>query len=185
MKTLLQIIFLITVFIFPVIANSASIKPGTAMYKEIGTDVQVMVSLNLDVSDLGRPIGFSLIELDIFWDDPLGNFLRAFNLGDEGVVKMDGVIMVIGHKLLYSNASNAFTGFGNDFQLGIINFQGNTPDDLDFSPLDFPGFDIGRDVETLVPSVVPVPPAVWLFGSGLIGLIGMRKKSKFPVISTQ
>ncbi len=27
------------------------------------------------------------------------------------------------------------------------------------------------------PSAVPVPAAVWLFGSGLIGLFGMRKKS--------
>ena len=27
-------------------------------------------------------------------------------------------------------------------------------------------------------SEVPVPTAVWLFGSGLIGLVGMRKKSK-------
>ncbi|MCK4823198.1 VPLPA-CTERM sorting domain-containing protein [bacterium] len=26
---------------------------------------------------------------------------------------------------------------------------------------------------------VPVPAAVWLFGSGLIGLIGMAKRSKY------
>jgi len=33
-------------------------------------------------------------------------------------------------------------------------------------------------------SAVPVPAAVWLLGSGLIGLIGMRKKtSKLPVLS--
>jgi hypothetical protein len=29
-------------------------------------------------------------------------------------------------------------------------------------------------------SEVPVPTAVWLFSSGLIGLVGMRKKSKLP-----
>ena len=27
-------------------------------------------------------------------------------------------------------------------------------------------------------SVVPVPPAVWLFGSGLIGLIGIARRQK-------
>jgi hypothetical protein len=29
-----------------------------------------------------------------------------------------------------------------------------------------------------VPAVVPVPAAVWLFGSGLLGLIGMAKRNK-------
>jgi len=29
----------------------------------------------------------------------------------------------------------------------------------------------------IVPVPVPVPAAVWLFGSGLIGLIGMRKNT--------
>jgi len=28
------------------------------------------------------------------------------------------------------------------------------------------------------PSAVPVPPAVWLFGSGLLGLIGMARRKK-------
>jgi hypothetical protein len=33
-------------------------------------------------------------------------------------------------------------------------------------------------------SQVPVPAAMWLFGSGLMGLIGMRKKvSKVSVLS--
>ncbi|HEN46860.1 MAG TPA: VPLPA-CTERM sorting domain-containing protein, partial [Mizugakiibacter sp.] len=27
-----------------------------------------------------------------------------------------------------------------------------------------------------IPAVVPVPAAVWLFGSGLLGLIGMAKR---------
>ncbi len=34
------------------------------------------------------------------------------------------------------------------------------------------------------PSAVPVPAAVWLFGSGLIGLVGMKKRSsKFSTFS--
>jgi len=36
---------------------------------------------------------------------------------------------------------------------------------------------------TLQITSVPVPAAVWLFGSGLIGLVGMRKKSKVPTFS--
>lgn len=38
-------------------------------------------------------------------------------------------------------------------------------------------------IVSTTPSAVPVPAAVWLFGSGLIGLIGMRKnKSKASVV---
>jgi hypothetical protein len=31
-------------------------------------------------------------------------------------------------------------------------------------------------IEGLAPSVVPVPPAVWLFGSGLLGLVGVARR---------
>jgi hypothetical protein len=29
---------------------------------------------------------------------------------------------------------------------------------------------------SVVPSAVPVPPSVWLFGSGLLGLIGIARR---------
>ena len=34
----------------------------------------------------------------------------------------------------------------------------------------------GQVAYLLTPTAVPVPPAVWLFGSGLLGLIGIAKK---------
>lgn len=50
-------------------------------------------------------------------------------------------------------------------------------------PLDFPGF--GGAAYTLhlegVVSAVPVPAAVWLFGSGLIGLAGVARRKKATV----
>ena len=33
-----------------------------------------------------------------------------------------------------------------------------------------------RETTTPVPSTVPIPPTVWLFGSGLIGLLGLRRR---------
>ena len=33
-------------------------------------------------------------------------------------------------------------------------------------------------VDTLRRTAVPIPAAVWLFGSGLIGLIGMSRRNK-------
>ena len=37
------------------------------------------------------------------------------------------------------------------------------------------GFELAAD---LSPVVVPVPAAVWLFGSGLIGLVGVARRKK-------
>jgi len=39
------------------------------------------------------------------------------------------------------------------------------------------GFSIALDL-TLTPTAVPIPPALWLFGSGLLGLIGMARRKK-------
>jgi hypothetical protein len=30
----------------------------------------------------------------------------------------------------------------------------------------------------LMPAAVPIPPSVWLFGSGLLGLIGIARRKK-------
>ena len=55
-----------------------------------------------------------------------------------------------------------------------------------YLPLDEGGFDgfmdryysRGRAV-TSMPSAIPVPAAAWLFGSGLIGLVGMARRRKY------
>jgi hypothetical protein len=67
----------------------------------------------------------------------------------------------------YDNFANGPTladGFGGT---GAVNFDGRTS----FWAVDIDGVD---DASV---SSVPVPAAVWLFGTGLLGLIGMRKKS--------
>ena len=61
---------------------------------------------------------------------------------------------------------------------GVINLSATDSDGdgvLGVAELDgaFPTFSIALDL-TLTP--VPIPPALWLFGSGLIGLIGMARR---------
>ncbi len=63
---------------------------------------------------------------------------------------------------------------------GVIQFEGIysslTWDVVTFE--NWHGFQIGfEQLESQLPSNIPVPGAVWLFGSGLIGLIGMKSKS--------
>jgi hypothetical protein len=45
--------------------------------------------------------------------------------------------------------------------------------------IDFPGFKEGYFEVDFTVSEVPIPGAVWLLGSGLIGIIGFRRKLKY------
>ena len=40
----------------------------------------------------------------------------------------------------------------------------------------FPGFNANFNLNTAATSAVPVPAAVWLFGSGLLGLVGVARR---------
>jgi hypothetical protein len=50
----------------------------------------------------------------------------------------------------------------------------------------FPGYNANFDVDTITitgltivdPEPVPLPAAVWLFGSGLLGLLGIARRKK-------
>lgn len=63
--------------------------------------------------------------------------------------------------------------FGNGEVHGVISLQGSF-DSISFSHTteNWHGFTVG--VEGLAP--VPVPAAIWLLGSGIFGLLGMRRK---------
>jgi len=73
------------------------------------------------------------------------------------------------------------TGFGTtlgQLSLGVDDGIGGSP--MDNGPfVDFnANFDITSITVTSVVSAVPVPAAVWLFGSGLIGLAGVARRRK-------
>ena len=81
-------------------------------------------------------------------------------------------------------------GFFNDTATGLTNFGFNPSFSLAFAPDTIlglmPAEVTGRAVTgapvlangRVLSSVVPVPAAVWLFGSGLIGLIGVARRKK-------
>jgi len=82
-----------------------------------------------------------------------------------------------------SAISRVFSGSGIDTIEGILlNKLGVSPD----TEFNFFGFSLGYDftgdgataisTDIMNTSIVPVPPAVWLFGAGLIGLAGIARR---------
>ncbi|MDX2504381.1 MAG: VPLPA-CTERM sorting domain-containing protein [Gammaproteobacteria bacterium] len=67
---------------------------------------------------------------------------------------------------LVLSGTGTITGAGFDATQGTWEFSGQTASDVTFS------------WSSSNNTVVPVPAAVWLFGSGLIGLIGVARRKK-------
>jgi hypothetical protein len=80
---------------------------------------------------------------------------------------------------------NAFRDVTGDFQIATLDFVaksvGKTNLDLSealMNPFASGGSVLAVDLVGSSVSVVPIPSAVWLFGAGLIGLIGFRRKCR-------
>jgi hypothetical protein len=56
-----------------------------------------------------------------------------------------------------------------------LNYNGVVSQD---NPAGFAGMSYGLHLEGTIVSAVPLPSAVWLFGSGLIGLVGVARRKK-------
>jgi len=96
-----------------------------------------------------------------FTNASLGSLNSAAEIQIEGMLSAGGSIVQIFNLALNTKEDIIFSGFNNLTSLTISSLtdgQYAIIDDLAFTP-----------------SSVPVPSAVWLLGSGLIGLIGMKK----------
>jgi hypothetical protein len=81
---------------------------------------------------------------------------------------------------LYSNANSSIGNF-NPSVLGSATFDITIPGVTSASTLSHVVFQFGTDdghnlITGVVSSPVPIPGAVWLLGSGLIGLAGIRRR---------
>ena len=80
----------------------------------------------------------------------------------------------VGGRELMSFSFNDVSGLDTMSFINALNADG------EFMAIRFQGFEDGGSSKygVHVPSAVPLPAAVWLFGSGLIGLIGFQRKPK-------
>lgn len=104
---------------------------------------------------------------------PLEEFLTNFNIGAPTL--LTGDLVNIEGDITSSQPGDFGTGslFWSGINASVINFSiGNDPLSTARPALAIDEFGISGSV-----SAVPVPATVWLFGSGLIGLIGMKRKS--------
>ena len=98
---------------------------------------------------------------------PLGGSFNGAVFGDLDFLPPPGA-QLIGLTLL----SSTFTGFDSSM-MGVI-----SPDSF---WVDFHGITVGQGQSATIgfeTAAVPVPGALWLLGSGLLGLAGLRRKVK-------
>ena len=72
--------------------------------------------------------------------------------------------------------------YGIFYNLSPVDYTFDNRTHLNTNAFGGPSFDINMDVNSLLinglPATVPVPAAAWLFGSGLIGLLGVARRKK-------
>ena len=185
-------------------ASVNDIFPGDPFGVSIGTQVIVNASYESDATDLlpalpnlGRyslnTLSFSIdggspfvltngLELETLLDQPLNdpNFHEfdriAFSSGNNSVGGLLGVRLVFArvadyHSLLLTRILPPTSlPDGIDYEFAQLRIVGSEPGTTGG------GFDATIDSFTLSP--IPVPAAIWLFASGLVGLIEISRRRK-------
>jgi hypothetical protein len=153
------------------------------------------VSVDLRISGLENDI-LSGFDLEISFDDSILSF-QSFTVGPGPTgldpFGLDFGALSYGFDLGFGTAAVGDLSLETDatlqffqpdsFVLGTLNFNALSwgTSALDISSFLLAGelaLPLDADVQSGSVSVVPVPAAIWLFGTGLIGLVGFSKRRK-------
>ena len=157
--------------------SSAAIPGGYQGYEWVGYDpfdgtvggsVSVATGNNATVSgaySLGSTLGFQISRSDGMAFNAL-DFFAAYDI--------DGVSSVLTISGFKNGSLSQITtaSFSNTATSIPVNFL-----DIDLLRIETPSIDV-FSIDNLVVTAVPVPPALWLFGSGLLGLVGIARRKK-------
>jgi hypothetical protein len=148
--------------------------PLAGRYTSWGVDFGTLDYVDLPIGPVSPPNGWFVL----FPTDP---FTATFSLSN---VFAAGV-----HHVLYSgdsgatltaydNLNNFIESVASDSDINTLDFFGliaNTPIAKVIVTFNLPAYGWGLD-DLYFGGQVPIPGAVWLLGSGLLGLVGLRKK---------
>jgi len=142
---------------------------GSVLFSDNGSSIEdATFSLNSAAGTSKSVLSLYYREFDFL--DTSGDLAASHFQGDSSSGSSIGAVLGSTLNLGQDNLTNSAFSFGGLSFLFTIN-AGSTG-----YPNNFTNFDvrvIGGDV-SLTP--VPVPAAVWLFGSGLLGLVGMARR---------
>ena len=193
MKNLIRILTIAGYFVLAAVSQNAAavvvIDFGTGLAGPGGT----ITESGGNVTGAGIKIGSMIVEGTTSSDGTYvvtGGTLTFDTAAD--TISIVGDVLGIGSMTLLSGSFNSFslTSYPGPTEV----FQADGPDtksndlliELGVDPstqFEFFGFSIesanGNVVSTdIINTAVPVPPAVWLFGSGLLGLVGIARRKK-------
>ena len=143
---------------------------GTTDAGSAAKEVELKVSMDIVSMDTKYPLNISR------------DFIYTLSFG---MTKNDGTDQENADFLSFptKQPSNKFSFYGVDYTLVFTAFV--KPDDKGFIPVPGDKFHIYEDIESSIQLLgqftkcaVPVPGAIWLFGSGLAGLAVLRKRKK-------
>jgi hypothetical protein len=130
MRTILIIAFSVVVVVLQPSTSHAIPMPINPMFTEIGNNVTAMFQVRdfARGSEAGLPIDISvkLVEEDLVFDDVLGK--AGINVNENNVTAIaSGGYESFKFTITYPNASNAFTGKGDDYALKLEVYSASEP----------------------------------------------------------
>jgi hypothetical protein len=166
--------------------NNGSIYVGAVNHTELEAQIYQVIDESLNQSwlpngtgklyDFGYTVavnGLALGEVYVFYYPTNPGTQPTFNSADTAVT--DGWVK------LYDKDHSVFTNPSGEYSTGEVLLNGFQPR---WVAVAFESIVAGNSTSdyalwtnaSFEAQCVPVPPAVWLFGSGLVGLIGLRRK---------
>jgi T5SS/PEP-CTERM-associated repeat protein len=162
-----------------VVGNGASVGQDGTLTGD-GTLIGYVANVGGTIAP-GLSTGTLMIEGDSFMSDTaeLEIEIGGLNPGEFDVLDVTGATHLSG--VLKVSLFEGFTPeIGDTFDIILASLFSGEFDNVMFPVFDGLTFDVLYETDLVQLSVraVPIPAAVWLFGSGLLGLIGMARRKR-------